>query len=657
MKWGNSVMKSRTSLLNKALLSHFSSAIFWVTLIFLILNIISLPLILWLYQQQSNILQLETINKDFFLQLSSVQQVIGMSFVAIIGIILFNYLNNEAASDFMHSLPIKRNKILSHILLVGFSAIVIPLLITAIILGLQSLLFIDNLSLSTIALWFVYSIFTHVVIFTISVLTGFFVNGSFLHIQLIIMVLFLPLVLWTLIYSTASLTFDGVSSRFSDYVEPILDITFPFVAIDQLVADFNLSLTIIWAIVALIFIILTFIVYKYRRNERVNLSFNFIWLKDILIAITTVAGMLALGTFVSFFIEHSLFISIIAYVVGALITFIIVEMLFQSSVKISFSLRTFSITIVTIIAFWILFIFSWNHYINSVPDKENIESVSITTDGNTMYQEPVDDFFEESYMFKSNRQAIENARNIHEIAVAEKDSPRLYNENSSPVTISYKLKDGHTKTLEFLTLDSDSKVMDLIDQQKNREYNMEEDMLLNMKNDRDLDTLAANETMIELDKNLVSDYKNKESDLQVLNPYIGNETGRISIEASDSSNYQTGQSSLYNPAILENVEDEEYKLTDLMNIDETSEMYLLEIDESEYKDFFKDFNSISLSKMTEEYDIQDVEDASQVIQDLNDKGLDPSSGKLLIYGYPEYSADDLDEETAANMIYKIISIK
>ena len=83
---------------------------------------------------------------------------------------------------------------------------------------------------------------------------------------------------------------------------------------------------------------------------------------------------------------------------------------------------------------------------------------------------------------------------------------------------------------------------------------MEEDMLLNMKNDRDLDTLAANETMIELDKNLVSDYKNKESDLQVLNPYIGNETGRISIEASDSSNYQTGQSSLYNPAILDNVE-------------------------------------------------------------------------------------------------------
>ena len=186
---------------------------------------------------------------------------------------------------------------------------------------------------------------------------------------------------------------------------------------------------------------------------------------------------------------------------------------------------------------------------------------------------------------------------------------------------------------------------------------LEEDMLLNMKNDRDLDTLAANETMIELDKNLVSYYKNKESDLQVLNPYIGNETGRISIEASDSSNYQTGQSSLYNPAILDNVEDEEYKLTDLMNIDETSEMYLLEIEEGEYKDFFKDFNSISLSKMKEEYDIQDVEDAPQVIQDLNDKGLDPSSGKLLIYGYPEYSADDLDEETAANMIYKIISIK
>src|SRR5699024_2681209 len=161
------------------------------------------------------------------------------------------------------------------------------------------------------------------------------------------------------------------------------------------------------------------------------------------------------------------------------------------------------------------------------------------------------------------------------------------------------------------------------------------------------DTLAANETMIELDKNLVSDYKNKESDLQVLNPYIGNETGRISIEASDSSNYQTGQSSLYNPAILDNVEDEEYKLTDLMNIDETSEMYLLELEEGEYKDFFKDSNSISLSTMRAEYEIQDI----------NDKVIDPSSAKLLIYGYTEYSADDLDEETAANMIYKIISIK
>src|SRR5699024_6736782 len=105
------------------------------------------------------------------------------------------------------------------------------------------------------------------------------------------------------------------------------------------------------------------------------------------------------------------------------------------------------------------------------------------------------------------------------------------------------------------------------------------------------------------------------------------------------------------------VEDEEYKLTDLMNIDETREMYLLENDESEYKDFFKDFNSIRLRKMKEEYDIKDVEDASQMIQDLNNKDLDPSSSKLLIYGYPEYSADDLDEETAANIIYKIISIK
>src|SRR5699024_8462709 len=113
-------------------------------------------------------------------------------------------------------------------------------------------------------------------------------NGLFLHMQIIVLIVFLPLALWGLTYVTATILYDGIPSEFFVNSEPVLNATFPYVAVMQLYEGIGILKSTVWGIAAIVLIILSFVLYNSRRNENVTLSFNFKWLRALLVAVTAI---------------------------------------------------------------------------------------------------------------------------------------------------------------------------------------------------------------------------------------------------------------------------------------------------------------------------------------------------------------------------------
>lgn len=660
-------MKSQTSLLNKTLLSHFSGTIFWLTIVFMALNIIALPVAIWIatYDPMAPPETVRQIPENILFQMSSGQLIIGMIFTVFLAMFLLNYLNDEGSSDFMHGLPVKRPAILIHALAAGGAAIVVPLVITAVILLAERMIFIPEIALIDIGKWFLYAVFVHSVIFAIAIFSGFLVNGLFLHMQIIALMLFLPLALWGLTYLTATILYDGIPSEFFVNSELVLNATFPYVAVMQLYEGIGILKSTAWGITAIVLITLSFILYNSRRNENVTLSFNFKWLRVLLVAVTTITGMLAIGAGISMFLQASAAVTGIGFVIGAVVSYIIIEMLFQRNARIELSWKSVLTTLIIIILFWGIFLFGWNRYVNFVPAADEVDSVYLSTDSTDHNPELISKHFEDDYLFNNDKKTIQEAIKAHEITLDEKGTPSVnFAGDNGNIDITYKMKDGSFKTREFDTIKADSEAIKIAGNTDSAEYDIHSDMLANLKEDGDY-SLTLGMYDVRQDHELVEKYKEELGTLKTYRPDIVNETGRINIQAyfhnddSFSGSYVYGESSIYNNAILDAEKADYFSLTDILDITDTSEMYTVELSNEEMDTFFDDYKTMPIYELTGEYELKEIYESNNgrkdMLNHINQEGLAPEGNKFLIYSYPDFGGPM--NETSAETDFSILAIQ
>ena len=417
------------------------------------MNIIALPLSLWIVTMTDLIPGYTMPTICFRCQRTNYYRMIFSVFLAMF---LLNYLNDEASSDFMHSLPIKRTAVLTHALMTGFAAITIPLLITAVILLLERIVFIPEIALMEIGKWLLYSIFVNCVIFLISVFAGFLVNGIFLHLQMILLALFLPLALWGLIYGAAAVLFDGISQSFIEHSEPVLNATFPYIAVTQLYSGLDVTLNLVWAIIAAVLLLLSFVLYRYRKNEYVTDSFNYQWLKSALVAVLSTGGMLAMGTAVSLlFIPLSVTISIVGFIIGAIVTYIIAEMLFQKNAKIDMNWKTFLLTLIVIGVFWAIFIPAWSNYTSSAGGFK-VDIVYVSSDYEYYTNISIEEYFEDGFYMIIIQERFKMPLIFMKRQFKKIRSGNYSGEETAILNIKYKMTDRTVMSRSFSTLKADA---------------------------------------------------------------------------------------------------------------------------------------------------------------------------------------------------------
>lgn len=667
-------MKSQTSLWNKSLFNYFSGSVFWLSFVYLLASIIIMPLSLWIMSMNISADEVaEGYYDGILMQTGSVHIVVSGIYVVLMVLFMFNYKNNEDASDFIHSLPVKRKNILTHALIVGFLAMTMPVVITAIILFFERYGLVFDISAGEVGIWLIYTLFVLYTVFSITTFTGFLVNKIFVHLQIVVLVFFLPLAFWGVTVLTANMFFDGISTvSFSgagiSLMEPVINNTFPIFAVEQTFMPFILWKIVMWTAIAVVLIILSYFLYGHRKNEYVHQTFPYRWVKDVLTALIAIIGMLAIGTLLSITFGIGSYVQFIFFALGLIVSFIIIEMFFQSSVKLEFHLRTMLVTLAAVIVFWILFFAGWSYYINKMPARSDIESVYIETDD--MYQNyyPYDsialsEYLEDDFMFVSDDRFIDLVYTTHEYAkdhAVHMTSP----EEPGQFSVIYKLDDGRQFSRTFRSLDKTEEGRSMINDVTEYNTMADNDLLSHVADTNSISELSITGGSQTQDVTLTNSEEIKQfiAEYRAGMPHLTEGYGPLVIRESVDpavlsvtfglDDYHETNISLYHPAVNKLLQDNGINISEFHDFNQDDTMYTVELTDDNRKAFFDDFDSESFGKIEETYDLKELsnEEKEETIEKVNHNQLDSSAKKLVIYEINE-NANNYHSNMADTAMY------
>ena len=265
------------------------------------------------------------------------QLILMMGIPAVVGILVFHYLNHGAAADFLHSLPVKRTTFFCTHLTVGLLLLMVPVVLT----GLLSILFIVFsqlsawLSVGDILTWGGTTMLMNLVIYLFTVLVGMFtgvtaVQGAFTYI-----LLFLPVGLWMLAtYNLEALVFGFSSRHLSMNSLLSLDTVSPLVRIAQLPYDaLRTGEAVGYLVASLLFGLGAWKLYQMRRMERNRQTVVFRGLRYFFLFGITLCVMLVGGMYI-YMLNSSTSKLIVAYVVFSLLGYTIAQAVLQKSLRI-----------------------------------------------------------------------------------------------------------------------------------------------------------------------------------------------------------------------------------------------------------------------------------------------------------------------------------
>jgi len=426
----------------------------WLSVLYLIGLLIALPLMI-ITQDNEYELSFRRFEPvwnldDLFYFGQQIQPFCMMIFPAFIAIFLTRYMQNKKSADLFHSLPFRREQLLSIHLLVGILLNAIPIGITMILLAIMKnrLMYLEYTG-TQIWQWgitvFVISLF----IFAFTFFVGVCIGQSVLQMIVTGILLLLPVVVIMFFQQHFIAYLYGYmqeSSMVTNY-----DYSSPLVRIGALSGEaLSLQEGWIYAILAVVFIILTYILYKLRPSEAASQAIVFRYFNPIFRIGVMFCASMTLGTYwrlVPSFDNVVLTISI--YILGIIVGYFIAEMLIRKTWYIfnwKMMLRMLGYSI--IVGFIIyLPITNLTGYEKRVPELAEVQSVYIGNNAQGQLFEY--DYMSSQYGIKkeklsSNQEYIQSILALQ--AKVVEDQPEVDYKNREiinyPVQIAYQLKNG-----------------------------------------------------------------------------------------------------------------------------------------------------------------------------------------------------------------------
>lgn len=415
----------------------------WIGILYLITLLFSLPLYIGtayreLPQQITSLFQAN----------GEVQILFAITFPVAAGIFLFRYVQSGAPSDLFHSLPLRRKHLLTVNLLTGFVMTLVPIWITTAVTGWVwavldkpayifggSSIWMWGLSMS------IYSLF----MFMLTVVVGMCIGQSVLQGLTVYAILLLPVVVWFI---------------FSLHLQNYL-LGYPYDGVGRSAEKISLVLRmgsisgapvigwelIIYSILTLLFIPLSYVFYAKRKVESATQAVTFKLVKPIFRFGLMFTLVLIGGAYFTIIAPRgSSGWGIFGYILGGVVGYIFAEMIIRKTWLIWSSKLLPKFALYGIVAGLILYVpvASWNGYAARVPELNKVNSIKLGGERYS-YTNGVSLKLDDSPFYSDDPDFLEAVLALHH-KIIDSDLPLLDpvnpNDYDEYVSINYKLDNG-----------------------------------------------------------------------------------------------------------------------------------------------------------------------------------------------------------------------
>lgn len=422
----------------------------WIGIVYFICLLFTVPLEI-LQLASRNYVTYE--NYQNYLMINPGAQVLFLFLIPIAaGLLLFRYLQNEAAVDMIHSLPIRRETLYINHIISGLVLLVIPILLTSCVT-----FFVTNsikefqsiLTLSELFSWTGLIILMTCMMFFFTVAVGMMTGMSSAQGILTYIFLFLPIAMVTMVSYNLSFLLFGYSTTFLDSKIEYLSPFFRFIGkIDQPEPFLTLEI-VIYTILTIFFLVIGLVLYKARHLERATDVIAFPFLRPVFKYGVTFCCMIVGGSYFSAAGNLDWNWIIFGYISGAIIGYAVAEMILQKTWRI-FQFRVFTGLIVYSAIFIVLLVSIKNDFINYENKLPRMDQISEVYFGNKYSMQEL--FRNDAEVYSDSKLYIQDVRNLHEYITHQKDFIDSQNEEEiyvEDMVISYHLKNGKSITREY----------------------------------------------------------------------------------------------------------------------------------------------------------------------------------------------------------------
>ncbi|HBU80768.1 MAG TPA: hypothetical protein DEF35_03865 [Paenibacillus sp.] len=417
----------------------------WIGILYLITLLFSLPL--YIATEYREVPQQIT---SLFQANGEVQILFAITLPVAAGIFLFRYVQSGAPSDLFHSLPLRRKHLLTVNLLTGFMMILLPIWITTAITGwvwgvLDQPAFIFGGS--SIWMWglsmSIYSLF----MFMLTVVVGMCIGQSVLQGLTVYALLLLPVVVWFILslhlqHYLLGYPYDDVG-RNAEKISLVLRMASISGAP---VIGWEL---IIYSLLTLLFIPLSYVFYAKRQVESATQAVTFTLVKPIFRFGLMFTLVLIGGAYFTIIApRESSGWGIFGYILGGIVGYIVAEMIIRKTWLIWSSKLLPKFALYGIVAGLILYVpvADWNGYAARVPELNKVNSIKLGGERYT-YTNGVSQKMDDALFYSNDAEYMEAVLALHQ-KIVDSDLPLLdasFNQgmrNDEYVFINYKLNNG-----------------------------------------------------------------------------------------------------------------------------------------------------------------------------------------------------------------------
>lgn len=437
-------MQSKMSLFNRELFMQILRSVGWLSIVYFLGLLISLPLrIMMTYSEEK---RLGPVVDNLFQYDFHIQAALLIAIPVLMSVFLFRFLHVKQAADLMHGLPIKRTKIFHHYCFSGAALIVIPVVLIALIVMItHAVLGLDlYFDIKDILYWAGVTILFNLVLMMSGVFVAMMTGISAVSAVLSYIFMIFPVGITLLVFSNLRMSLYGFPGDYllNKELEKFSPITYAVMLEGR---PLQWEYALLFGLLTILLYGLSLYFYKIREIEAAQEAIAFANLRAVFKYGVTFCMMLFGGVYFNEVQNTGTGWIIFGYTLGAFIGYFVAEMVLQKTWRVLGGVKGFVIYGVVTVALFAV-IQSLGFYEKKLPSLNEIDNVILT--GNP-------------YIFADRMELYEPVfvPSKMESEANKKEVLKLHKQIIDDKAINQKLEEGQYETAFFMyTLTDGSKL-------------------------------------------------------------------------------------------------------------------------------------------------------------------------------------------------------